>query len=116
MEHNSNKKELAFFCGFVSLIVLIFSFALFGVTGARVALGIVFASFSSYLIIGNFELEEGEKFVFSILIGLTTFPSLVYIFGLYFSFRMSIIITFLVFIAAAFVLTKYKPSKNKNEK
>lgn len=90
------------------LIALVFSYILFGVTGIRVILGIVFISFPFYLLLNNFELTEGEKSVFSILLGLTIFPSLVYLLGLVISFRIAIITIFIVLIILVFILRQYK--------
>ena len=101
-------KDKLIFSSILLLIVLVFSFALFRITGVRIVLGIVFISLPIYLILNNFELGEGEKFVFSIMLGLTIFPSLVYLLGLVISFRIAIIITFLIIIATAFALRKYK--------
>lgn len=102
------KKELAIFASVMLLIMLIFSFALFGTTGARVVLGILFVSFPFYLILNNFDLEEGERTVFSILMGLTLFSSLAYLLGLLISFRIAIIASFIIFTGAAFLIKKLK--------
>lgn len=104
----NEQKELMVFSSIAILIVLIFSFALFSITGVKVALGIIFISFPFYLILNNFELTEGEKAVFSILLGFTLFASLVYLIGLIVPFRISIIITFVALIVVAFLIRKYK--------
>ena len=95
----------------IALSVLAFSFVLFGTTGIRVVLGIIFVSLPFYLILNNFQIEQSEKFVFSVLLGLTLFPSLAYLLGLVTSFRIAIIITFSVFIIMAFLMKKYKSKK-----
>ncbi|MDP3766159.1 MAG: hypothetical protein Q8R04_06620 [Nanoarchaeota archaeon] len=105
---SNESKELAIFLSIAILVVLAFSFALFGVTGIRVVIGIVFISFPFYLILANFGLSEGEKYVFSLLLGLTIFPSLVYMLGLAISFRTSIAVTFAIFVLVAIALWKYK--------
>lgn len=107
---SNESKELMVFLLITVLIALVFSYILFGVTGIRVVLGIIFISFPFYLMLNNFELTEGEKFVFSILLGLTIFPSLVYIFGLVISFRIAIIITFVVFLSLAIIIKIKKKS------
>ena len=110
----SELKELILHLSIILLIIVMFSFLLFGITGARVVLGVLFISIPFYLILNNFELTEGEKFVFSILLGLTIFPSLAYILGLLISFRISIIIVFVVLIGVALFLYKYKnPKKSR---
>jgi len=108
---NNESKESMVFLLITVLITLVFSYILFGVTGIRVVLGVIFISSPFYLMLNNFELTEGEKFVFSILFGLTLFSALVYLLGLVISFRIAIIATFLVFIIAAFLIRKYKPKK-----
>ena len=111
---SKEKKELIVFSPIVILIALVFSFALFGITGARVALGIALVSLPFYLVIDNFELVEGEKIVFSILLGLSVFPSLAYLLGLVLSFRIALAVAFITFIATAVILGKYKTKKISN--
>ena len=96
----------------VLLAATIFSYVLFGITGIRVVAGIVFMSLPIYILLNSFEVTEGEKFVFSILLGLTIFPSLVYILGLVISFRIAIAVTFIVFIIIAIISSKYKSKKH----
>ena len=107
---NNDLKELITLLSVILLVILIFSFVLFGVTGVRVVLGLIFISVPFYFILNNFELNYGEKSVFSILLGLTIFPSLVYLFGLVVSFRLGILITFIAFICIA-IASKYKSKK-----
>lgn len=108
---NSESKGLIVFLSIIALVILAFSYFLFGVTGIRIAIGIIFLSIPFYLILSNFGLEESEKFVFSILLGITIFPSLVYLLGLLISFRISIAAVFAALIAAGFVLRKIKPKQ-----
>lgn len=93
------------------LLILIFSFTLFGITGIRIVFGIVFISLPFYLILNKFKFSQGEKFVFSILLGVTIFPSLVYLLGLIISFRIAIAVIFVILISLAIVLNKYKKFK-----
>lgn len=95
----------------IALLSIIFSYILFGITGVRVVLGIAFVSLPFYILLNQLELEEGEKFVFSALLGLAIFPSLVYIFGLLMSFRLAIAATFIVFVGIAIALMKHKNSE-----
>ena len=94
----------------IALSVLVFSFVLFGTTGIRVVLGIILVSLPFYLILNNFQIEQSEKFVFSVLLGLTLFPSLVYIFGLVVSFRIGIAAAFVLFLVLAIFLWRKKRS------
>jgi hypothetical protein len=81
---------------------------LFGITGLRIVFGLVFISVPFYLILNKFKLPEGEKFVFSFLLGITMFPSLVYLLGLVISFRMAIALVFVFLMGIAIALRKYK--------
>ena len=105
---SKESKEFVIFLSIALLIILVFSFILFGATGIRVVLGIIFVSFPFYLILNNFQIEQSEKFVFAFLLGLTLFPSLVYILGLVISFRIAIIAIFIVLIILVFILRQYK--------
>ena len=106
MKLNSELKGFIGFLLIMLLIALIFAFVLFGVAGAMVVLGMFFISIPFYLMLNNFEVDESEKFVFSILFGLTIFPSLVYLLGLVISFKMSIVAIFIVLITIAFGIGK----------
>ena len=108
MKLNKEFAELAVFSSIMLLIALVFSYILFGITGIRVALGIIFISLPFYLVLNNFELAEGEKLVFSILLGLTIFPSLAYLLGLVVPFRIAIASVFVLLIAIWLLLRKYK--------
>lgn len=109
---NTETKELLVFVSIVISLVSIFSFVIFGLTGFRVFFGIILISIPFYFILSNFELSESEKFVFSILLGLTLFSSLVYLLGLVVSFRMAIAVAFALFIIAGVLLRKYRKLKN----
>ena len=85
-----------------------FSFAIFGITGLRVVFGIVFVSAPFFFILTNFGLGEAERFVFSVLMGITVFPSLVYLLGILISLRMAIIIVFAILIALHFAIRKFR--------
>ena len=108
MNLKSEMKELLVFASIIILIIGIFSFVIFGIAGFRVFAGIIIISIPFYLILNNFELSESEKLIFSILLGLTIFPSLVYLFGLLISFRISMVLAFAIFIIIAIILRKYK--------
>ncbi|MBS3096359.1 hypothetical protein J4480_02860 [Candidatus Woesearchaeota archaeon] len=108
---NNDLKELIIFLSVILLAMLIFSFVLFGFTGVRVVIGIIFISIPFYFMLNNFGLNEGEKFVFSALLGFTLFPSLAYLLGLVISFRIAIAAAFMAFVGIAIVLMKYKNLK-----
>ena len=100
------------FLAIILIVVATFSFILFGITGLKVVIGILFVSIPFYLMLNNFGLGESEKYVFSVLLGITIFPSLVYLLGLVVSFRISILAVFLFLMVLAFVLRKYKLKKS----
>ena len=104
---NHEIREFLIFFLTAAVIIGIFSFVLFGMAGIRVFAGIIFISLPFYLILTNLEFTEGEKIVFSLLLGFTIFPSLVYLMGLVMSFRIAILITFIVFIIVAFLVRRY---------
>ena len=104
---NNDLKELIIFSSFILLAMPIFSFVLFDVTGVRVVLGVIFISAPFYFMLNNFGLNEGEKFVFSALLGLTVFPSLAYILGLVMPFRIAIAVAFKAFVGIAVAMIKY---------
>ena len=110
---SNESRELIVFLSIALVIVLIFSFVLFGITGARVVLGVIFISLPFYLILNKFELAESEKYVFSALLALTIFPSLVYLLGLIISFRIAIVIIFVLIVGAATALWKYRNLKKR---
>ena len=112
-EHNEKKSELnneikqkIIFYSAMILTGLGFLYYFFGMTGARVGLGILFVSLPFYILLGAFSLSEGEVAVFSILAGFTLFSSVVYLLGLAISFRISILIAFAVLMGVAVVVRK----------
>lgn len=113
MSINPEKKEFAIFAAICALVIIIFGAVLFGTAGARIALGIIFLALPFYLILDNFELSQGEKAVFSLLMGLTLFSSVVYLFGLLISFRISIILTFILLTIIYIFIRKFKSRNAK---
>ena len=108
---NNESKELAVFSSIMLLAVLVFSLVLFEITGIRIVLGVIFISLPFYLILSTFQIEEGEKFVFSILLGLTILPSLAYLLGFLMPFKIAIASAFALFMIIWLILRKYKPKK-----
>jgi len=108
---SNDSKELIVFLSIIATVISIFSFVLFGITGVRVFIGIIFMSLPFYLLLDNFKLTLGEKFVFSIILGITILPSLAFLLGFVISFRLAIWAVFIVLIIAAVVLKKFKGSK-----
>lgn len=104
-------KELLVFASLIAAVIIAFAYYLFGITGIRVVFGIILVSIPFYMMLDKLELSDGEQFVFSALLGLTLFSSFVYLLGLAISFRISIIVVFIVLVAAAFVFRRYKEKK-----
>jgi len=109
---NLGKKEL----GILALILIgIFSLIFFGFTGFKVVIGFIALFFLPfYLILDNFDLEEGEKIIFSLFIGVVMFPSLVYLLGGIFGIRISIIVSFVVFVLGGLMIRWFFSRANKN--
>ncbi|HLC59858.1 MAG TPA: hypothetical protein VJJ52_00335 [Candidatus Nanoarchaeia archaeon] len=108
MEFKIKDRGFAAFLLACALAVLLFSYFIFGITGVRIVLGIIFVSLPFYFMLNNFDLEHGEKFVFSLVLGITIFPSLVYALGFILSFRISIVVVFIFLLIAAFIMSKFK--------
>lgn len=104
---SSESKQKILFYSAVILVGLGFLYYLFGMTGARVGFGIIFVSLPFYILLGAFNLSEGEIVVFSVLAGFTLFSSVVYLLGLAISFRISILIAFFMLMAIALVVRKF---------
>lgn len=101
-------KELMMFLSVIILTIMIFSFVLFGITGARVVFGIIVMWIPFYFILSHFDITLGERFVFSLILGVTLFPSIVFLIGFLISFRLAIAVTFLLLMAVFFLIRKYK--------
>ena len=101
-------KENLGFIGIVMFIVLIFFYMILGFSGMMSALGIILIFIVPvYFILDNFELETGEKIVFSFFISVGVFPSISYWLGILMSFRLAILITFIILIIIGFLIKKY---------
>ena len=106
-----NKKELQDFGTLAAVCIaftLIFAYFLFGMTGARIMLMILGMTLPFFLIFQRFNLSYGEKTVFSLIFGITIFPSVVYLLGFIISFRMAIFATFILIFAVGIALNYFK--------
>jgi len=96
------------FIGIIMLAVLVFFYFILGFSGMMAILGIILLFIVPfYLILDNFNLGEDEKIAFSFFTGVGIFPAISYWMGMIISFRLSILITFIILIAAGFVIRKY---------
>jgi hypothetical protein len=107
----NNFKEIWIYSLIIVFVVAIVSLIFFGFTGLRVSLGIFLISLPFYFILNNFDLEQSEKIVFSILLGVTLFSSFVYLLGFVISFRISTAVIFIILILVAILLKRYKRLK-----
>ena len=97
------------FIGIITLVILVFFYLILGFSGMMAALGIMLLFIlPTYLILDNFELGQDEKIVFSFFLGVGIFPVLTYWLGLFISFRVAILVTFVVLAAIAFLVKKMK--------
>lgn len=104
--------------GIILVLIALFSFVFFGFIGFKVIFGVLLVFFLPfYLILDNFTLSRSEKVIFAFFIGLGIFPSIVYWLGVLMSFRISILIAFVLLIVIGFFLKKYKkPKSNENSR
>ncbi len=110
MKLNNESRELLTFLAIIVAITGIFSAFYLGIAGLKVFIGIIMTSIPFYIFLNTFSLAEGEKFVLSLVLGITLFPSLVYLLGFLVSFRMSIAIVFAALTAIS-VLWSYTSSR-----
>ena len=109
-------KENLFFFGILAAILAIFFYVILGIPGVLSALAIILVFIMPvYFILDNFDLEEDEKLIFSFFISTGIFPIPSYWLGLFISFKLAIVTTFILLIAAGFLIRKIKKSKNPNQ-
>ncbi len=93
--------------GIILVLIGLFSFIFLGFTGFRVIFGMLLVFFLPfYILLGRFGLSRGERMVFSLFIGIGVFPSIVYWLGVFMSFRLAIVVTFVVLMIVALFLKK----------
>lgn len=114
MKINNLKNKLMdlTFPGFLVVLILIFFFIILGFSGMMAMLGIILLIiFPVYLILDNFDLDKGEKIVFSFFIGAAAISSLSYWIGMVISFRVAIFLSFIMLIAIGFLIKKMKNAR-----
>ncbi|MCH8004054.1 MAG: hypothetical protein IH934_05490 [Nanoarchaeota archaeon] len=110
---NLPKIENLRFIGIIVVAMLVFFYFILGFSGMMAALGIILLFIAPiYLILDNFELRQDEKIVFSFFLGVGIFPSLVYWPATIISFRISILITFIVLLIVAYLVRKFHKKNN----
>ena len=106
------KVENLGFIGVMVVVILAFFYFILGFSGMMAVLGIILLFIVPiYFILDNFDLGQDEKLIFSFFIGVGIFPSLVYWPGLFISFRLSILISFVVLIVVGVLVRKYTQIK-----
>ena len=93
--------------------MLLFFYFILGLSEMLSILGIILLFIApAYFILDNFNLSQDEKIVFAFFIGVGVFPILAYWLGFLISFRIAIGISFVVLVALAFAIRKYKNKKH----
>ena len=94
--------------GIVFIIMLAFFYMILGFAGMMSALGVILLFIlPMYAIFDNFDLQQDEKIVFSFFAGVGVFPSMVYWLGTVISFRLAILVTFVLLVVLGAVLRKF---------
>ncbi|MBU90220.1 hypothetical protein CMO94_01655 [Candidatus Woesearchaeota archaeon] len=107
------KVENLGFIGIVVGVILAFFYFILGFSGMMAILSIMLLFIVPiYFILDNFDLGQDEKIVFSFFIGVGIFPSLVYWPATIISFRLSILITFIVLVVVGMLVRKFRKKKN----
>ena len=105
------EKDDAIFAIIVLVAVSVFSYFILGVSGMLSSIGIILLFiFPVYFILNNFNLKQDEKIVLSFFIGVGILPAFAYWIGLFISFRLSILLSFIILIIAGIVI-KYIAKK-----
>ena len=106
---NFPKIENLGFIGIIVVVILVFFYFILGFSGMMAALGIILLFIVPfYLILDNFNLGQDEKIIFSFFIGVGIFPAIVYWLGMIISFRLAILITFVVLIVVGYLVRKVR--------
>ena len=106
---NFPKIENLGFIGIIVAVILVFFYFILGFSGMMAALGIILLFIVPfYLILDNFNLGQDEKIIFSFFIGVGIFPAIVYWLGMIISFRLAILITFVVLIVIGYLVRKVR--------
>ena len=108
MEINKETKEIWIFAAICTIAIAVFLYFLFGFTGVRVFMAIIFISLPFYFILNNFNLAESEKLVFSMLLGFVLFSGLAYWLGFLISFKLSIIAVFAILMIISFIVKNHR--------
>ena len=99
--------------GIILIVAMAFFYYILGLGGMMSILGIFLLFIAPmYFILGNFGLEEDEKLVYSFFIGVGILPSLAYWAGLFISFKIAVLVSFIVLIITGFLIRNYMGKKH----
>lgn len=102
--------------GIIIAMVALFSLIFLGFSGFKVLFGMMLVLFFPfYLIMDGFNLTLPEKIFFSFFIGLGIFPTAVYWLGVLVSFKLSVAICFVVFLAIGIIIKVFRKRVTKNK-
>ena len=112
MKLDNKLKELLVFLAIISAIIGAFLTFYFGIAGLKVFIGIIMMSLPFCILLNAFEIAEGEKFILSLIFGITLFPSFAYLLGFFISFRMAIAAVLVLLIGASLLWNYLRSRKN----
>ena len=106
------KSEKNVFFGSILILIILYSFLVLGFTGLKTILGLLIVMFLPvYAIFNNFNLEPGEKAIFSFFTTIMLFPSLVYWLGFIVPFKIAIFAVFAVLLSIGLAIYKFRKKK-----
>ena len=101
------------FIGISVAVILLFFYLMLGFSAMTAVLGIIILFIAPiYLVLDSFDLEQDEKLVFSFFLGAGIFPSIAYWMALFISFKVSILLTFVVLVVFGILIKKHKGEKH----
>ena len=103
------KSENNVLLGIMLVLIVLSSYLMLGLAGARTVLGMMIVVFLPfYLIFNNFNLSQAEKITFSFFVSIAIYPSLAYWLGFIVPFRISVLAVFILLIILSFALKKFR--------
>ncbi len=101
------KPESLIFIGIIIAAASLFMLKILGLSAMMSVIGIVLLLIlPMYFILDNFDLSDDEKIVFSFFLGAGVFPIFTYWIGMIISFRLAILITFLILVGAGIIIRR----------
>ena len=98
----------------VVIIIALFSSIFLGFTGFKVLFGMMLVFFLPfYLIFDVLELSFGEKAIFSLFVGIGLFSSIVYWLGVFMSFKVAVVLSFVLVMLFAILFRTFMKKRLK---